>query len=83
MAGNCVLASDTESQRYFMQKFPGIGLLYEYDSATNLAAQIKRLFTDRKFLNECKKNASALAADKMNWEKESERLLTLVVDTNK
>lgn len=83
MAGNCVLASDTEAQRYFMQKFPGIGLLYEYDSATNLAAQIKRLFTDRKFLNECKKNASALAADKMNWEKESERLLTLVVDTNK
>ena len=83
MAGNCVLASNTESQKYFMEHYPGIGLLYEHDSAANLAVQIKRLHEDRSFLNDCKNNASALASTKMNWEKESESLIALIEETHK
>ncbi|MEO6490695.1 MAG: glycosyltransferase [Ferruginibacter sp.] len=82
MAGNCVLASNTKAQLQFMEQHPGIGLLYEHDNANNLALQIKKLHTDRQFLHMCKINSSSLAANKMNWEKESERLVSLIEQNN-
>lgn len=80
MAGNCILASSTAAQADFLDKYPGIGLLYKHDDPNDLAKQIQRLFDDRALLNICKQNASSLAMKTMNWEHESGKLINAVDD---
>ena len=78
LAGNCILASDTDAQRGFMAQYPGIGLLYKYDNAEDLAAKIEKLNNDRELLNSYKANALKLAEKEINWETESDKLLSII-----
>ena len=78
LAGNCILASDTDAQKDFMNTYRGIGLLYKYNDAEELANQIKRLYHDKAFLKTCKINALALAENSMNWEIESKKLTKII-----
>ena len=77
-AGNCILASDTSAQKEFMNTYPAVGFLYKHDEAADLAKKIKILFNDRAILNSCKRNALSLTATSLNWEKESEKLISIV-----
>lgn len=78
LSGICIVASDTEAQQRFFSEYPGIGLLYKNEDVTHLTAQFKVLFEDKSFLQSCRRKASALAETTLNWEKESEKLLTIV-----
>ena len=78
LAGNCILASDTDAQKDFMDTYRDIGLLYKYNDAEELANQIKRLYHDKAFLKTCKVNALALAENSMNWEIESKKLTKII-----
>ena len=78
LAGNCILASDTDAQKDFMDTYRDIGLLYKYNDAEELANQIKRLYHDKTFLKICKVNALALAENRMNWEIESKKLTKII-----
>jgi glycosyltransferase involved in cell wall biosynthesis len=75
LAGNCVLASDTDAQKKFMDQYPGIGLLYKYDNANDLASKIEILNNSRALLKTYKSNALKLAENEINWEIESEKLV--------
>uniref|UniRef100_UPI00374DD89F glycosyltransferase n=1 Tax=Mucilaginibacter sp. TaxID=1882438 RepID=UPI00374DD89F len=77
-AGLCILASDTSTQKEFMNTYPAIGFLYKHNEAEDLAKKIKILFNDQSVLNNCKRNALSLTATSLNWEKESEKLILIV-----
>jgi hypothetical protein len=71
-----VLASDTDAQKQFMEQHPGMGLLYEHNDAESLASQIEVLYNDRELLKWYKKNSLWMAQNVVNWEQESEILLS-------
>jgi glycosyltransferase involved in cell wall biosynthesis len=78
LAGNCILASDTDAQKDFLNKYCNVGLTYKHNELEDLASKIIFLNTDRNFLINCKKNASYLADITLNWEDESEKLFSAV-----
>ena len=78
MAGNCILASDMQGQKEFINKNPGIGFTYNYDNAADLAGKIKMLFENRALLESCKASARQLARDQLNWEVEKEHWKKLI-----
>ena len=78
LAGNCLLASDTDAQRQFLASYPEIGLLYRHNDATSLAGRLQQLYDDRSFLRQCRKSALELATTTFNWEKESATFLDIV-----
>jgi glycosyltransferase involved in cell wall biosynthesis len=78
LSSNCILASDTQAQKLFLNTYPGVGLLYEHNKPESLAQQINKLYNDKHLLGELRKNAHELAAERLNWEKESEILLSQV-----
>lgn len=78
MSGNCILASDTRAQSEFLQRYPGIGLVYKHDDENSLAGCIELLYNDRDKLNAFRKNALELAEGSMNWENESAQLIEVV-----
>ena len=74
-AGLCIVASDTLAQKDFIYTYPSTGLVYKHDNAAQLAEIIRKLYYDRNFLADCKKNSSAVAASTLNWETESNLLV--------
>ena len=74
LAGNCILASDTDAQKDFMDTYKNVGLLYKHDNPADLADKIRYLAENRNILNDCRKNALSLADNSLNWENESEKL---------
>jgi glycosyltransferase involved in cell wall biosynthesis len=78
MAANCVLASDTSAQRDFVNMNPGIGLVYRNGDVKDLTAKLQRLYTDRKYVLECRSKARSLAATRFNWEAESREFISIV-----
>ena len=81
LAGLCIVASDTAAQQKFMQDNPGIGEIYRNDNAESLASKIKLFYNNPGLLASCKKNTLSLAANKLNWETESEKLSQIVEET--
>ena len=80
LAGNCILASDTSSQKDFMIAHPKVGFLYKFNDPHQLASRIRQLFYDRVLLANCKSSAQELATSEFNWEKESEKLIEEVIN---
>ena len=78
MAGNCVLASDTDAQKDFMVKNSSVGFCYKNDDPQDLAKYIIQLNNNRSMLNDCKKNALSLADHSLNWECEQSKLFAAV-----
>ncbi len=78
LAGNCILASDTEAQNDFIKSYPSVGLLYRHDDAKDLAEKIKCLYYNRPLLQKFKLNSLQLASTELNWENESKKLLKAV-----
>lgn len=78
MAGNCVLASDMQGQKEFINQNPGIGFTYKSDDAKDLAAKIKLLHENRQLLKSCKTASNKLADEHLNWETESVHWVGLV-----
>ncbi len=78
MAGNCVLASDMQGQKEFMEQYPGIGFTYKYNDAKDLAKKIKMLYENREWLETCKQHARQLAEEQLNWETEKEPWMNLI-----
>ncbi len=78
MAGNCILASDTDAQKAFMESSPGIGLLYKANDADDLVLKLDMLISDRKQLHTFKINSLSAGTDWCNWESERKKLLDVV-----
>lgn len=78
VAGNCILASDTEAQTDFINSYNGIGMLYRNNDVRDLAEKIRTLCNDSNILNQCKEKAFTLASATLNWENESKKLLQTI-----
>jgi glycosyltransferase involved in cell wall biosynthesis len=78
LAGNCILASNTDAQTRFMLEHDEVGLLYKNGDVSDLAEKIKFLYNDKTYLQKCKANALNLASNSMNWESESKKLLQVL-----
>ena len=78
LAGNCILVSDMQGQKAFMEKYPDVGFTYKHDDAKDLAEKIKLLYENRSLLETCKKAASKLAEEELNWEIESIKWIGLI-----
>ena len=78
LAGNGILASDTEAQSEFLQQNTGMGFLYRHDDPHDLATKIRMLYQDRQLLHACRANAQKAGAERFNWEDEQRTWLQLV-----
>jgi glycosyltransferase involved in cell wall biosynthesis len=78
LAGNCILASDMQGQRIFIEQHPGIGFTYKHDDAKDLADKIKLLYENRDLLERCQNESRKLAEIELNWEEEKISWLKLV-----
>jgi glycosyltransferase involved in cell wall biosynthesis len=78
ISGNCILASDTAAQSWFMHTYPGIGMVYQHDNAKDLAEKIRSLKCQPELLKRFRLAALALAREEMNWEKESEKFIEII-----
>ena len=80
LAGNCILFSDTDAQTDFLQTHPGAGFLFENGNEYKLAEVIEKLYYNREQLNSVKLYVSNLAASELNWENESKKLVSLIIN---
>ena len=78
LAGNAVILSDTEAQQKFYQHYPSVGWLYKAGDVKAFAGILKECNSNRELLEEKRKNAWKLAANELNWEKESVKFMGLV-----
>lgn len=78
LAGNCILASDTEAQKDFMVRYAEVGLLYRNDDIKDLTEKINFLYQNWNVLKRFKENAFDLASNTLNWENESKKLIKTI-----
>lgn len=80
LAGCYTLASKTAAQVQFMEEFPQAGELVDLNDPESMANSLKELYENRSVLLERRIQAWELARTKLNWELESQTLLSLVND---
>jgi glycosyltransferase involved in cell wall biosynthesis len=78
LAGNCIVASDTDAQVGFFKKYPGAGFVYESENAEALSRLFLHLYNNRDQLNQIRHHNHNLAATDLNWENEQQYLLNIV-----
>ncbi len=77
-AGLAIVASDTTAQKSLLEEYPKIGGLYKKGDKKALADLIKYYFDNRTDLIMAKKQSRAVACGELNWERESEKFLSLI-----
>lgn len=80
LAGCYTLASKTAAQVQFMEEFPQAGELVDLNDPESMANALKELHENRSVLLEKRIQAWELAKTTLNWELESQTLLSLVDD---
>jgi glycosyltransferase involved in cell wall biosynthesis len=77
-AGLAVIASNTIAQRALMGQYPETGKIYKSGNIQSLANAISNYADNRNELYSARKASYDIACEKLNWEKESEKFLSLV-----
>lgn len=78
LAGNCIIASDTDAQKLLMEDYRGIGLIYKHNDAVHLSTQIKSLLDNKQKLLEFKKKSLHIAENELNWEIERKKMYEII-----
>lgn len=78
LSGCYTLASKTKAQIQFFEEFPKAGQLIELGHPESIALVLQGLFDNRLDLLEKRKKAWLLAKTSLNWDRESQRLISLV-----
>jgi hypothetical protein len=82
-AGLAIVASDTNAQKTIMEKYPGLGCIYERKNILQLAAILKDYIENPTLLIEHKLNAKKQANETLNWDLEKHKFLTIIKNTLK
>lgn len=77
-SGNAVVFSDTRGQKYFYEKFPEVGSIYERGNHEQLAKILLEYCTNRDLLLSHKNNAVNLVEKSINWELECLTIKNLI-----
>lgn len=80
-AGNALVASDTKSQKIFLETYPDIGLLFKKDDPESLVKTLQFYMDFPEILNQHRRNAIKLGKEEMNWEVEKHICLDNVKKT--
>lgn len=78
LAGNAVIASDTEAQKQFLQQNFGAGFVYPIGDLNGLKSIITNFIANPALVTQVRNEAYRLAAATFNWEREKEKFLQLV-----
>ncbi|MDB5109928.1 MAG: hypothetical protein JWR67_1042 [Mucilaginibacter sp.] len=80
-AGLAIIASDTTAQKNFLEENPDVGKVYQKKDIQSLKSILSAYQADRKMLyNSCKASLK-LGQEKLNWENESIKFLSLINTT--
>jgi glycosyltransferase involved in cell wall biosynthesis len=77
-AGLAVVASDTDAQLKMLNEYPGIGKVYQKNNPQALADTLLYYHLHREHLLKTREQSLLLGREKLNWETESQVLLTTV-----
>jgi glycosyltransferase involved in cell wall biosynthesis len=77
-AGLAVIASDTSAQQQLFNEYPGIGKTYQKGNIKTLTDILLNYHQNRQQLFETQKAALLLAREKLNWETEKEKFLSVI-----
>ena len=78
LAGCYTVAAQTKSQIQFFKEFPDAGQLINLEQPESIAYVLSGFFEHRQELLEKRKKAWLLAKKSLNWERESENLISFV-----
>ncbi len=77
-SGLAILASDTSAQKQFLSSFSQIGMVYERKSVASLKNILSKYSTQKDLLFKHKTQAKVCANEKLNWNQEKLKFLTIV-----
>ncbi|MEO6852117.1 MAG: hypothetical protein ABI203_02010, partial [Mucilaginibacter sp.] len=77
-AGLAILASDTTAQTEFVEQYPAIGKIYRGTDVLSLANTLTYYSQNRNRLFETREASLKLAQDRLNWETESRKFLSII-----
>ena len=80
-AGLAIIASDTTAQKGFISKYPDVGNIYFKNDSASLASVLSEFNLNRERVYQAGKYALKLGHEKLNWQIESGKLLSLVAET--
>ena len=78
MCGNAMVLSNTQGHLKFMANYPDVGCVYEEGNPRQLASVLRSYWESSEHLQAHRKNAWTLADEKLNWDVEKEKLLSLI-----
>jgi glycosyltransferase involved in cell wall biosynthesis len=78
LSGMAVVASNTPAQEKFMKEYAGIGKVYNTGDTEQLGDIFLSFLNNDHELNNCRSTSIDLASDKLNWENESGKFLSVV-----
>lgn len=82
LAGNVIIATETEGQKSFFEKLPQVGFTYPPGDIAALVNKLEVLASDRQLLARLSKQAIAQARDHYNWGIEGHKILNLISRTS-
>ena len=71
----------TDEQKKFIEKYPGIGVLYQSNEPASLADELQKLYNNRHVLHSCREASLSVASRRLNWETEFQKLSEVIDDT--
>ncbi|MFI5163276.1 MAG: hypothetical protein ACHQHN_18500, partial [Sphingobacteriales bacterium] len=77
-AGLAVIVSDTSAQKQFLTEYPGIGKIYQKTDTETLTDILLNYNQSREELIETRKSALLLGRQKLNWETEKEKFISVI-----
>jgi glycosyltransferase involved in cell wall biosynthesis len=77
LAGNAIIASETEAQKTFFEQYPGVGTTYPIGDIITMAGILSHFASQLLILQETRRKAYRLAQTQLNWETESQRFLNI------
>ncbi|WP_183578597.1 hypothetical protein HDF18_22345 [Mucilaginibacter sp. X5P1] len=80
-AGLTIVASDTTAQKAFLNEYPEVGKEYQTNNIQSLTTILSGYQADRELLHNTCTASLKLGKEKMNWENESKKFLTMVEKT--
>ncbi len=81
LAGNAIIATETEGQKSFIDKLPEVGFTYPPGDIDKLTEKLEMLASNRELLARLSEGARAQARARYNWNVESRKLLELASGT--
>lgn len=77
LAGNAIIASETEAQKAFFEQNAGVGVTYPIGNTRTLAGILSMYVSQTLLLHQTREQAYRLAQTQLNWEAESQRFLKI------